>query len=70
MPTPNIPPNPHNNAFLAIGTSRNFGCFSMEPTMTIAKTTKAKIGMVIMNQSNSELIISIMNMMFCKSRKG
>ena len=58
------------DAFLAIGTSRNFGCFSIEPTMTIAKTTKAKTGMVIMNQSNSELIKLIMNMMFRKSRKG
>ena len=48
--------------------SRNLGCFSIDPTITIAYTTKAKMGMVTMNQSNSVLMIGIVYRLDHKSR--
>ena len=47
---------PFATFLLIFAPSRNLGCFSIDPTITIKYTTIAKIGIVIMNQSNSEFI--------------
>jgi len=56
IPIPNMPKNSTSNNFLAIAPSKNLGCFSIEPTITITQTIRAKTGIVIINQSNSEVI--------------
>ena len=56
--------------FLAIAPSKNLGCFSIEPTITIAHTIRAKTGIVTMNQSKSVLMNIILTMIDIKSRKG
>ena len=50
---------PYAMFLLILLPSRNLGCFSIALTMTIRYTTIAKIGIVTINQSNSELILNI-----------
>ena len=68
MPTPKKPIKTKLNNFFAIAPSRNLGCFSIDPIMTIAQTIRAKTGIVIINQSNSEVMLDILTMISLKSR--
>ena len=70
IPIPNMPKNSTSNNFLAIAPSKNLGCFSIEPTITITQTIRAKTGIVIINQSNSEVIAIILPRIASKSREG
>ena len=59
IPPPKSPMNEKPISFFTPEPSRNFGGFSIAPTITIKYTTIAKIGIVTMNQSNSELMYYI-----------
>ena len=57
MPAPNRPKKANPRIFCVPSDRRNSGSFSIEPTIKMKYTTRAKIGIVIMNQSNSVFII-------------
>ena len=59
IPAPKRPKKANPRIFCVPAERRKSGSFSMEPTIKIKYTTRAKIGIVIINQSNSVFIYLI-----------